>query len=312
MFVIKSEKKVIEDKMESPNQAPKHPLVFSESENGVHYNYEIKKYILEKQTAFQFLQVFETVGYGNMMVLDGCVMTTDKDEFVYHEMISHVPLCLHKNPEKVLIIGGGDGGTVREITRHQSVKAVTLCEIDGQVIEAAKQYFPSISSGFADPRVNIQVVDGMKFIADHPKEFDIIIIDSTDPVGPGEVLFSSQFYQSCLNALNPGGLIMSQTESPWYGEGILKKIQMNMHEAGFIKRRTCMASVPTYPRGLWSWTVGSSDESFEIETSFNKKRLESISESLKYLNSDVFMASFALPNFFKQKIFINNMESLKN
>jgi spermidine synthase len=177
-----------------------------------------------EKTPFQDLAVVVTEQFGKMMLLDGMVMTTDKDEFVYHEMISMVALNSHPDPRKVLIIGGGDGGALREVLRHPRVEKGVLVEIDARVIQAARDFFPALACSFDDPKAEVIVNDGIKYIQDHQNEFDVIIIDSTEPVGPAIQLFSPEFYQSCFAALKEDGMMVAQSESPFFNQDVIQMV----------------------------------------------------------------------------------------
>lgn len=173
------------------------------------------KVLFSEQSDFQKVEVFETESsLGRVLTLDDLMMTTEGDEYHYHEMIAHVPMMNHKNPESVLVIGGGDGGTVREVLKHKSVKRVVLCEIDGMVIDACKKYLPTIACELENPKVEILVQDAIEYIKDKKNEFDIVLIDSTDPMGPGEGLFTEEFYTNVKNSLKKGGIVTAQSESP--------------------------------------------------------------------------------------------------
>lgn len=185
---------------------------------------------------------------GRVLTLDDLMMTTEGDEFHYHEMIAHIPMMHHKNPESVLVIGGGDGGTVREVLKHKSVKKVVLCEIDGMVIDACKEFLPTISCGLSDPRVEIKVEDAIEFIKDKKNEYDIILIDSTDPMGPGEGLFTEEFYTNVKNSLKEGGIVAAQSESPVVNKEEIKKMY-NLLKKVFPVTSTYTSNIPTYPAG---------------------------------------------------------------
>lgn len=184
------------------------------NELGFGVTMETQNVLYSAKTEYQTIDILETQGLGKVLLLDGLVMTTERDEFFYHEMISHIPMNSHPNPERVLVIGGGDGGTVREVLKHDTVKEVVLCEIDGMVIDACKKYLPSIAGMLDDERVNIQVRDGIDYISQQEDAFDIILIDSTDPMGPGEGLFTEEFYSNVNKALKEGGIMSAQSESP--------------------------------------------------------------------------------------------------
>ncbi|MEW6228125.1 MAG: polyamine aminopropyltransferase, partial [Bacillota bacterium] len=190
-------------------------LWFTERQTpGVALSLRVTRTLHRERTRYQDLAVLETVNNGKALILDGCIMTTDLDEFVYHEMIAHVPLCTHPSPRKVLVVGGGDGGTIREILKHSSVDTAVLAEIDERVIEVGREHLPALSSALQDPRCRIMAGDGAEHVRTHPGEYDVIICDSTDPVGPGEVLFSQDFYRASYESLTDGGVFCAQTESP--------------------------------------------------------------------------------------------------
>ncbi|MEC2072810.1 polyamine aminopropyltransferase [Alkalihalophilus marmarensis] len=252
---------------------------------------KIKRTLHSEKTDFQQLDVVETEEFGNMLVLDGMVMTTEKDEFVYHEMVAHVPLFTHPNPKHVLVVGGGDGGVIREVLKHPSVERATLVEIDGKVIEYSKKYLPSIAGALDDARVDVQVDDGFMHIAKAENEYDVIMVDSTEPVGPAVKLFEKGFYEGISRALKEDGIFVAQTDNPWFHKDLITQVQRDVREI-FPITRLYTANIPTYPSGLWTFTIGSkmhdplevADERFhEIETNYYTKELHK--------------ASFALPKF---------------
>jgi len=248
--------------------------------------------VYSEKTEFQQLDIVTTKQFGRMLLLDGMVMTTDVDEFVYHEMITHVALNTHPCPKKVLVVGGGDGGAIREIVKHSAVEKAVLAEIDRSVIEASKKYFPQISSALTgNPRVDVQVIDGIKHIHDHKNEYDVIMVDSTDPVGPAVGLFEKGFYQGIYDALKPDGIMVAQTESPWFTRDLIKRVFKDLKSIFPITRLyTC--SIPTYPSGLWSFTIASKKyDPLEVDPA-KIKELDT-----KYYNADVHFAAFKLPNF---------------
>ncbi len=257
---------------------------------------KIKETLHTEQTEFQQLDVIETAQFGTMLVLDGMVMTTDKDEFVYHEMISHIPMITHPNPKKVAVVGGGDGGAIREIIKHPSVEEAHLIEIDGQVIEYSKRYLSQIAAGLADPKVSVFVADGIQHIKDNKNTYDVILVDSTEPVGPAVGLFSKDFYQDIYNALKEDGLFAAQTESPFFNQDLIKDTNQAISEL-FPITRLYLASIPTYPSGLWSFTIGS--KKYRPEDA-DLARAEVISKQTKYYNQDVHRSAFMLPNFVRE------------
>lgn len=273
-------------------------LWFTETENSnLALQYNVNKVLAHKQTKYQELIVVDTDRFGRTLILDGAVQTTVADEYVYHEMIAHVPLFTHPNPEKVLIIGGGDGGTVRETLKHKSVKEVHLVEIDPDVVAVAKEYLPEISCGLSDPRVIIQHTDGIKYVADHEDEYDVIIIDSSDPVGPAVGLFREEFYADVNRALKDDGILVAQTESPWLNVDIMMPEIYQGIKASFPITRMYLCYIPTYPCGMWSFTLGSKKyDPLEVDPS------QIIDLDYRYYTPELHHASFALPQFIKELI----------
>lgn len=226
----------------------------------------VKKVLFSGQSPFQKVLVMDTFEFGRLLALDNIIQTNIKDEFVYHEMITHVGLNTHPNPKKVLVIGGGDGGAVREIVKHKGVERVVHVEIDQVVIDVAKQYFPELSSGFQDPRVEILVEDGIKHVRENKNTYDMIIIDSTDPIGPAVGLFSEEFYRDVYNALTEDGLFVAQTESPFYNADLISRVNATVSSI-YPVTRLYQAVVPTYPGGYWTFTMGSKKyDPLEVDT----------------------------------------------
>jgi spermidine synthase len=253
----------------------------------------IAKTLHAEQTDFQKLDVIETEQFGRMLVLDGMVMTTIEDEFVYHEMISHVPLITHPNPKKVAVVGGGDGGAIREIIKHPSVEEAHLIEIDGKVIEYSKQYLPEIACGLDDPKVSVFVADGIAHIKNNKNTYDVILVDSTEPIGPAVGLFSKDFYQDIYDALKEDGIFVAQTESPFFNKDLIRDTNRAISEL-FPVTRLYLASIPTYPSGLWSFTMGS--KKYKPEDG-DMCRAEVIGKMTKYYNHQIHHSTFVLPNF---------------
>lgn len=273
---------------------------FKEIENNeIEYGYAFQDKLFDQQSKFQDIKVIDTQAFGKMLILDDYVMLTESDEFVYHELIAHIPACLHKNPEKVVVIGGGDGGTVRELVKHDCIKEIVLCEIDGMVVDVCKRFFPKIAGKLDHPKVKVIVGDGIDYVRGLENEADLIIIDSTDPVGPGEGLFTGEFYQSVARALKPDSLMVAQSESPWADAEFLNRIHNNIN-SGFEYVRPYIASIPTYPRGLWSWTIGSHHPVDLAQ--FNFERFSQVGGELQYLSDAMIRACFQLPPFYKAKL----------
>lgn len=256
------------------------------------------KVLYSKQSDFQKVEVFESEStLGRVLTLDDLMMTTEGDEYHYHEMIAHIPMMQHKNPESVLVIGGGDGGTVREVLKHKSVKKVVLCEIDGLVIDACKEFLPTISCGLSDPRVEIRVEDAIEFIKDKKDEYDIILVDSTDPIGPGEGLFTDEFYTNVKNSLKKGGIMVAQSESPFAQKEAVQKMYKLLKRV-FPVCATYTSNIPTYPGGYWAWAFCSVD--VEPLSYFAEDRYEDIVKTCKIYNREYHNARFALPNYLKE------------
>ncbi|HHY93017.1 MAG TPA: polyamine aminopropyltransferase [Firmicutes bacterium] len=267
---------------------------YEDHSRNLRLHYRINKLLAHKQTAFQELVVAETAEYGRTLILDGAVQTTVRDEFVYHEMIVHVPLFTHPEPERVLIIGGGDGGSVRETLKHKSVKEVHLVEIDPEVVQAAREYLPELSHALSDARVHIHYADGIKFVTQADAAFDVVIVDSSDPVGPAVGLFTGEFYAAVARALRADGILVAQTESPWLNQDILPRIFAGI-AAAFPIARLYLAYIPTYPGGMWSFTLGSKQHD---PLAVDPARVEDL--GFRYYTPGLHRAAFALPRFVRR------------
>lgn len=259
--------------------------------------YKVKETLHIEKTKYQEIAIVDTYEFGRMLLLDGIVQTTIRDEFIYHEMITHIPLFTHGNPKKVLVIGGGDGGTVREILKHSSVEKAVLCEIDKRVVELSKKYLPEISCKLEDPSAEIFIGDGIRYVKEHKNEFDVIIVDSTDPIGAAEGLFSSDFYKSLYECLTPEGIFVAQTESPFLMCEAVKRV-FNDIKSIFPITRLYLAGVPTYPGVDWGFTMGS--KKFDPE----KTDISNIPDfDSKYYHSELHKACFVLPKYAKDLIY---------
>ena len=223
---------------------------------------EIKEKIHDFESPYQRVEVFQTTHFGKLMTLDGLVMVTERDEFVYHEMLVHPAMFTHANPKRVLIIGGGACGTLREVLKHDSVQQVDMVELDQAVTEAAALHFPTLHAASFDPRARLYFQDGIAWVADaEPGHYDVILIDSTDPVGPAQGLFSVEFYRNCQRALATGGVLAAQSESPLFHANLIRAMQRDLKTAGFADVGTVDFPQCTYPSGWWSVTIGSRDGS---------------------------------------------------
>ncbi|KJE94058.1 spermidine synthase [Capsaspora owczarzaki ATCC 30864] len=258
---------------------------------------KVKQVLHHAKSDFQDILVFQSESYGNVLVLDGAVQVTERDEFAYQEMIAHLPLCIHPYPKSVLIVGGGDGGVIREVIKHQAVEHITLCEIDPQVIEVAKKYLPSLAVGFNDPRVTVHVGDGVEYMKQHAGNFDVIITDSSDPIGPASALFEQPFYAAMRNALKPNGIVCTQAESIWLHLDLICNMKRFCSKL-FPVVGYAWTSIPTYPCGQIGFMICSLNPLTELEQptrSFSDTQLKSL--PLRYYNKRIHTSSFTLPQF---------------
>jgi spermidine synthase len=251
--------------------------------------------LFDRVSPFQRIEIFQTEGMGRVLVLGGCFMVTDKDSFIYHEMLVHPAMSVLPHARKVLVIGGGDGGAVTEAMKYPGVESVTLCEIDPMVVESCREYFPEISAGLSDPRSKVVNDDGAAYVAGFEKEFDLVLVDSTDPVGPGVALFERTFYEAIKRSLRKGGVAVLQTESPLFMEKAFVKAVTDLREVfGRPAVHPYFATVPSYPGGLWSFTFCSQDVD-PIEQAPNNRPLAH--GDLQYYTPGVHRGAFALPAF---------------
>jgi spermidine synthase len=260
---------------------------------------KVKERIFSGRSNFQKIEILDTYHYGRTLILDGSVMLTENDEFTYHEMISHVPLFTHPHPEHVLVIGGGDGGTVREVMKHPTVHRAKLVEIDPMVIEKSKQFLPFVSCEMENPRVEIIIRDGIHFIKPHPGAFDVILIDSTDPVGPAVGLYQKEFFENVHNALKDDGIMVAQSESPFFDQDIVRDLYAVLKPL-FPIRKMYLTPVPSYPSGFWSFALCS--KKYDPITDFRRKDLRSLNLETKYYNEAIHQAAFSIPNFIQEMI----------
>jgi spermidine synthase len=251
----------------------------------------IHETLVHIKTPFQDLAVIDTLQFGKMLVLDGMVQTTEKDEFVYHEMLAHIAMQAHPDPKHILVVGGGDGGVIREVIKYQSVETVTLVEIDEAVVEMSKKYLPSISCGLADPKVTVLVADGIEHVKQSVGKYDVILVDSTEPVGPAIGLFAEEFYADIYRALKKDGIFVAQTESPFFNRDLIESVYARINRV-FPLSKLYLASIPTYPSGLWSFTAGSK--------CYDPQDCKQKPVETKYYNFDVHQGAFLLPNFVRE------------
>lgn len=264
---------------------------------GSAFSLKIKQKLHEEQTPYQHLEIYETEHYGNLMVLDGFVMLTQKDNFIYHEMMAHPALFSHSAPANVAIIGGGDCGTLLEVLKHPGVKQAWQVEIDERVTRNAEEYFPELCASNDDPRARLIFEDGIAWIENaEPGSLDVIIVDSTDPVGPAEGLFREPFYRACHSALSEGGILVQQSESPLvHADKIIYPMRKAMQSAGFADVQTLFFPLPVYPTGWWSATLTCKGKTL----GFAREKAASAREfSTHYYNAAIHQAAFAQPEFF--------------
>ncbi len=254
--------------------------------------FKVDKVLVDKQTPYQRIFLFENQTHGKVLVLDGMVMLTERDEFCYHEMLVHPAVNVYGEPKKVLVIGGGDGGTVREILKYDFIEKIDVVEIDKDVVENCKEFLPSISNSFNNEKVTVINQDGLEFLATKENEYDIIFCDTSDPVGPAEVLYSRTFYERLKKALVKGGIVVTQAESPIYHKDIIRQLYSNIKDV-FNNVTYYLAFVPTYCNGMWGFFFLSDEREFEKITLEEEK----LPKNLKYYNKSVHLGANKLPNF---------------
>lgn len=259
----------------------------------------IKNLIEQIDSEFQKIEIYETDPFGKMLVLDGVIMCTEWDEHAYHEMLAHVPMFTHPAPEKVLVIGGGDGGTLREVLKHSEVRQADICEIDGDVIRMCRKHLPSLSCSFDDPRVRVYMEDGAKFVERSRGEYDIILVDSADPVGFCKVLFSEDFYRALSNALEDDGIAVTQSESYFYHLDLIETLtgyaKKYFRHPGYYN-----TTIPTYPSGIIGFTFCS--KKHHPLNAPAEQRIRKIESQLKYYNPGIHSGAFRLPSFVQKRI----------
>lgn len=267
------------------------------NDSGTAFSLKIKQKLHEEKTEFQTIAIYETEKFGNLMTIDGFTMVSSRDNFLYHEMMSHPALFTHPNPKNVVIIGGGDCGTLREVLKHPGVEKVWQIEIDRRVTELSEQYFPELCESNSDPRAELCFIDGIKWVKDAPENsIDIVIVDSTDPIGPAEGLFTEDFYRDCTRALGSSGILIQQSESPLVHQRLIKQMRDAMIRAGFNNVETLNFPQCIYPTGWWSATLAS------VETNlgdFREKDAQDKPFETTYYNAAMHKAAMTAPEFYK-------------
>ena len=267
------------------------------SENGIAFSLQIIAKLHEEQSPYQNIEIYETKHFGKLMIIDGFVMLSERDNFIYHEMMVHPVLFSHHAPQHIIIVGGGDCGTLKEVAKHSCIEKITQVEIDERVTRLSEQYFPELCSSNCDPRIKFEFKDAIAWIQTVPKgSVDIIIIDSTDPIGPAEGLFQEAFYKNCLNALSPNGLLIQQSESPLiHWSLITQPMHTAMRSAGFTETKTLFFPLPVYPTGWWSATMAAKNDIHMIRDTDARN----LDFETKYYNYAIHLSAFAMPSFLK-------------
>ena len=264
---------------------------------------KIEHKLHDEHSAYQRIEIYETEGFGTLMTWDGLVMVTDRDNFVYHEMMSHPALFTHTNPRKVLIIGGGDCGTLHEVLKHPGVEQVCQVELDERVTRVAEQYFPELCASNHDPRAQLRFADGIQWVAEATAQsYDVIIVDGTDPIGPAAGLFSEAFYKNCWQALRPGGIIVGQSESPLFHAELICAMHKALHGAGFKEVRTLHFPQCTYPSGWWSATLAGKDKPV---SHFREEAAARKGFATRYYHKEIHKAAMILPEFLNKLLVVS-------
>ncbi len=262
--------------------------------DGFWYRFE-GEHLHSERTAYQQIDVYQTKSFGRVLVLDGLLQTTEEDEFCYHEMLVHVPMLAHPAPRRVLIIGGGDGGSLRHVLMHPTVERAVMCEIDQRVVEICRTWLPSISrSAFDDPRAELVIADGIRYVADSEERWDVVIVDSSDPIGPGVDLFRAPFYRSVFEHLSDDGLLCVQACSPFFQPMELHTAVRNMKQS-FPDVRVYLGCVPTYPGTLWAYAIAG--RKVEVDSRSAAARARERGIETRYWTPELHSAAFVLPRF---------------
>ena len=265
----------------------------------VEFTIKVDRQLYSGQSEFQRIDVLESKEFGRILILDGFTMLTEKDEFIYHEMIVHVPMAVQPDIKNVLVVGGGDGGTVRELVRYKTIERIDLVEIDALVVEICKQYLPSTACRLDNERVHIFYEDGLEYIRRFNNHYDLIIVDSTDPFGPGEVLFTKEFYGNCYKALTENGILVNQHESPFYAE---ETMDMQQSHKGIFKTfpisKVYQAHIPTYSSG--HWLFGFASKKLHPIRDFNAVKWNALGMKMRYYNTQLHIGAFALPTYVEE------------
>ncbi len=275
-------------------------LWFSERHTpDVKFSIKVDKQLYSSQSDYQRIDVFDSKEFGRFLTLDGYMMLTEKDEFIYHEMMVHVPMAVNMNAKNILVIGAGDGGVIRELTRYNTIENIDMIEIDEEVVKVCKEYLPKTSCKLDDERVHISYQDGLKYVRNCENMYDLIIVDSTDPFGPGEGLFTKEFYGNCYKALKEDGIVVNQHESPFYKEDALAMQRAHKRiVSSFDISKVYQAHIPTYPSG--HWLFGFSSKKYHPTNDFDGEKWDKLGIKTKYYNTRLHNGAFALPNYVEE------------
>ena len=298
----------LRDEAEQTLQPPKHSrsVWFTDRDENIALSIRHKGDLLfREKSPYQLVEVFDTFKYGKMLAVDKMVMCSEKDETAYHEMIVHVPMLANPDIKNVLVIGGGDGGSVREILRHPQVEKVTMVEIDEAVVRASREFLPSLSTSLDDPKLELIIGDGIDYVKNAADEsFDCVVIDSSDPVGPATGLFSESFYENVYRCLSPRGVMVAQSESPRFNQAAFVELSHCLQDIFAPQNvHTYLVFIQTYPTGMWSFTYGTKNGTHPVQSIDLGKAQQFASEhDLQYYNSDIHQAAFCLPTFVKNML----------
>lgn len=262
---------------------------------------QVDRQLYSSQSEFQRIDIFSSKEFGRFLTLDGYMMLTQKDEFIYHEMMVHVPMAVHPEVRKVLVIGGGDGGTARELIRYPAIEQIDVVEIDEEVVSACRQYLPQTACGFDDERIHLFYEDGLKYVRRYEDTYDLILVDSTDPFGPGEGLFTKEFYGNCYKALKAEGIMVNQHESPFYpNDAVAMQRAHKRIVESFPISKVYQAHIPTYPSG--HWLFGFASKCYHPLTDQDAARWKALGLRTRYYNEQLHRGAFALPNYVEEML----------
>ena len=269
------------------------------SEN-VRFSIKVDSHLYSAQSPFQRIDILQSKEFGKFLTLDGLMMLTEKDEFMYHDMIIHVPMATNPNIKNVLVIGGGDGGSVRELCLYESIEHIDMVDIDEMVVKSCREYLPQTACKLDDPRVSLYFEDGLKFVRTKENQYDLIIVDSTDPFGPGEGLFTREFYGNCYKALTEDGILVNQHESPYYARYAESMMRAHQRIVEFFPIcRVYQSHIPTYPSG--HWLFGFASKKYD-PLAFDAAAWNKLGLKTKYYNTDIHLGCFALPSYVKEML----------